>query len=128
MHPDPGLVAVLLVYTEGPRLIPSFMFTLAVVLGSFFGCPAVMQRIRKRKKVQVDERDLLIYKNGVVAAHVVLWVYFVVVCLVAWRLVGPEGTVSVNVLPLVFVGAVAVFLLVEYVAAFVQYVRGGDHE
>jgi hypothetical protein len=43
--------------------------------------------------------------------------------------VGPEGMVSVNVMPLVLVGAVAIFLLVEYLAAFIQYGRGGDdHE
>ena len=63
----PGGVAVLLVYTEGIRFIPVFMFALAIVLGSFFWLiPAVMQKIRKPKKIQVDERDLLIHKNSVV--------------------------------------------------------------
>jgi len=62
-----------------------------------------------------------------VAAHIVLWLYFAVVCLVAWWLVGPEGMISVNVMPLVLVGAVAIFLLVEYLAAFIQYGRGGDN-
>ncbi len=76
-----------------------------------------------------DERDLLIYKNGVVAAHIVLWLYFGVACLVAWWLAGPEGMVSVNVMPLVLIGAVTLFLLGEYLAAFIQYGRGGDdHE
>jgi hypothetical protein len=32
-----------------------------------------------------------------------------------------------NVMPLVLVGAVTVFLLVEYLAAFIQYGRGGEH-
>jgi len=125
----PGGVAVLLVYTEGVRFLPVFMFALAIVLGSFFWLiPAVMQKIRKPKKIQLDERDLLIHKNSVVAAHVVLWVYFLIACLAAWRLVGPQGTVSVNVMPLVLVGGVAIFLLVEYVAAFIQYGRGGKGE
>lgn len=125
----PGGVAVLLVYTEGVRLIPVFMFALAIVLGSFFWLiPAVMQKIRKPKKVQLDERDLLIHKNSVVAAHVVLWVYFLIACLAAWRLVGPQGTVSVNVMALVLVGGVAIFLLVEYLATFIQYGRGGKGE
>jgi len=125
-----GSVAVLLVYTQGTRLIPLFMFTLALVLGSLFWLlPPLVQRIHKSKKVVSDERDLLIYKNGAVAAHVVLWLYFAVACLVAWWLVGPEGTVSVNVMPLVLIGAVALFLLVQYLAAFIQYGRGGDdHE
>jgi len=125
----PGSVAVLLVYTQGTRLIPLFMFTLTIVLGSLFWLlPAVVQKIHKSKKVQSDERDVLIYKNGAVAAHIVLWLYFAVACLAAWWLVGPEGTVSVNVMPLVLIGAVAVFLLVEYLAAFIQYGRGGDDD
>ena len=125
-----GSVAVLLVYTQGTHLIPLFMFTLAVVLGSLFWLlPPIVQKIHKRKKVQADERDTLIYKNGAVAAHIVLWLYFAIVCLVAWWRVGPEGMVSVNVMPLVLIGAVALFLLVEYLVAFIQYGQGGeDHE
>jgi len=125
----PGSVAVLLVYTQGTRFIPLVMFTLAIVLGSLFWlAPALVQKIHKSKKVQSDERDLLIYKNGAVAAHIVLWLYFAVACLVAWWLVGPEGVVSVNVMPLVLVGAVAIFLLVEYLAAFIQYGQGSKGE
>ena len=126
----PGSVAVLLVYTQGAHLIPLFMFTLAIVLGSLFWLlPAFVQKIHKSKRAQSDERDALIYKNGAVAAHIVLWLYFAIVCPVAWWLVGPEGMVSVNVMPLVLIGAVALFLLVEYLAAFIQYGRGGDdHE
>jgi hypothetical protein len=125
----PGSVAVLLVYTQRTRFIPLVMFTLAIVLGSLFWlAPALVQKIHKSKKVQSDERDLLIYKNGAVAAHIVLWLYFAIVCLVAWWLVGPEGVVSVNVMPLVLVGAVAIFLLVEYLAAFIQYGQGSKGE
>ena len=126
----PGSVAVLLVYTQGMHLRPLFMFTLAIVLGSLFWlAPAVVQKIHKSKRVQSDERDVLIYKNGAVAAHVVLWLYFAIACLVAWWLAGPQGMVSVNVMPLVLIGAVTLFLLVEYLAAFIQYGRGGeDHE
>ncbi len=124
-----GSVAVLLVYTQGTHLIPLFMFTLAIVLGSLFWLlPPIVQKIRKSKKVQSDERDVLIYKNGAVAAHIVLWLYFAVACLAAWWLVGPEGMVSVNVMPLVLIGAVALFLLVEYLAAFIQYGRGGNDD
>ena len=125
-----GSVAVLLVYTQGTHLIPLFMFTLAIILGSLFWLlPPIVQKIHKSKKVQSDERDVLIYKNGAVAAHIVLWLYFAIVCLVAWWRVGPEGMVSVNVMPLVLIGAVALFLLVEYLVAFIQYGQGGeDHE
>jgi hypothetical protein len=36
--------------------------------------------------------------------------------------------ISVNVMPLVLIGAVTLFLLVEYLVAFIQYGRGGDDE
>ncbi|MCX5646429.1 MAG: hypothetical protein NTZ17_17375 [Phycisphaerae bacterium] len=125
----PGSVAVLLVYTQGAHPIPLSMFTWVIILGSLFWlAPAVVQKIHKSKKVVSDERDLLIYKNGAVAAHIVLWLYFAVACLVAWGLVGPQGMVSVNVMPLVLIGAVTLFLLVEYLAAFIQYGRGGKDE
>jgi hypothetical protein len=76
----PGSVAVLLVYTQGTHLIPLFMFTLAMVLGSLFWIvPAVVQKIYKSRTIISDERDLLIYKNGAVAAHIVLWLYFAIV-------------------------------------------------
>ena len=124
-----GSVAVLLVYTQGTHFIPLFMFTLAIVLGSLFWLlPAFVQKIHKSKRVQSDEREVLIYKNGAVAAHIVLWLYFAIVCLVAWWRVGPEGMVSVNVMPLVLIGAVTLFLLVEYLAAFIQYGRGGNSD
>ncbi len=124
-----GSVAVLLIYTQGTRFLPLLMFTLAIVLGSLFWLlPPIVQKIRKSKRIQSDERDVLIYKNGAVAAHIVLWLYFAIVCLVAWWLVGPEGKVSVNVMPLVLIGAVALFLLVEYLVAFIQYGRGGKGE
>jgi hypothetical protein len=123
----PGSVAVLLVYTQGAHFIPLFMFALSIVLATLVWLvPVLLQKIRKGRKVYTDERDLLIYKNAVVAAHIVLWLYFLVACLAAWWLVGPEGVVSVNVMPLVLVGGVAIFLLVEYLAAFIQYGRGGD--
>ena len=124
-----GSVAVLLVYTQGTHLLPLFMFTLAMVLGSLFWIvPAVVQKIYRSRKVISDERDLLIYKNGAVAAHIVLWLYFAAACLAAWWLAGPEGMVSVNVMPLVLIGAVTLFLLVEYLAAFIQYGRGGNDD
>jgi len=124
-----GSVAVLLVYTQGTRFIPLFMFTLAIVLGSLFWLlPPVVQKLHKSKRVQSDERDVLIYKNGAVAAHVVLWLYFATACLVAWWFAGPEGMVSVNVMPLVLIGAVALFLLVEYLVAFIQYGQGGNDD
>jgi hypothetical protein len=120
-----GSVGVLLVYTKGVRFVPLLMFIWAVVPGAFFWLvPMILQRIGRGKKVQPDERDLLICKNAVVVAHTVLWLYFLGACLVSWWLVGAEGVISANVMALVLVGGVTLFVLVQHVASFIQYSRG----
>jgi hydrogenase-4 membrane subunit HyfE len=122
-----GSVGVLLVYTKGPRLAPLLLFIWAVVIGAFFWLvPMILQRTGRGKKIQLDERDLLICKNAVVIAHTVLWLYFLAACLVSWWLVGPEGLISVNVMALVLVGGVTLFVLVQHLAAFIQYGRGDE--
>jgi hydrogenase-4 membrane subunit HyfE len=122
-----GSVGVLLVYTKGMQLAPLLLFIWAIILGSFFWLvPIILQKIGRAKKVQPDERDLLICKNAVVVAHTGLWLYFLTACLVSWRLVGPEGMISVNVMALVLVGGVTLFVLVQHLASFLQYRRGGE--
>ena len=123
-----GAVGVLLVYTKGTRFIPLLMFVWAVALGAFsWLMPIILQRIGRGRKVQPDERDLLISKNSVVVAHAVLWLYFLAACLVSWWLVGAEGVISVNIMALVLVGGVTLFVLVQHVAAFIQYSKGGEN-
>jgi hypothetical protein len=123
-----GSVGVLLVYTKGTRFAPLLMFVWAVVLGAFFWLvPMILQKIGRGKKAQPDERDLLICKNAVVVAHTAIWLYFLAACLVSWWLVGAEGVISVNIMALVLVGGVTLFVLVQHIAAFVQYGRGGEN-
>jgi hypothetical protein len=122
-----GSVGVLLVYTKGIHFAPLLMFIGAVVLGALFWLvPMILQRIGRGRKVKADERDLLICKNAVAIAHSVLWLYFLTACLVSWWLVGAEGMISVNVMALVLVGGVTLFVLVQHVASFIQYSRGGE--
>jgi hypothetical protein len=122
-----GSVGVLLVYTIGTRFVPLLMFIWAVALGAFFWVvPMIVRRIGRGTKVQADERDLLICKNAVAIAHSVLWLYFLAACLVSWRLVGAEGMIFVNIMALVLVGGVTLFVLVQHLAAFIQYNRGGQ--
>jgi len=125
-----GSVGVLLVYTKGVRLIPLLMFTSTAILAGpvLWLLPFVLKKLgRRRKKIYTDERDLQISKNAAFVAQTVLWFYFVGACLVAWWRVGPEGNVSVHVMPLVLVGGLAIFTLVQSVTAFVQYGRGGEN-
>ena len=59
------------------------------------------------------------------AGYVVLWLYLVAACVVPWCIVGPQGSVSVNILPLALLGGLIVFTLAQGLATVVQYGRAG---
>ena len=71
--------------------------------------PFIMQKIRKNGEVAMDERGLKIFKNAALVAVSVSMLYFLFACFVARWIVGPNGSVSVNVIPAIFVGWVVVF-------------------
>jgi hypothetical protein len=71
--------------------------------------PFIMQRIRKNGEVAMDERGLKIFKNAALVAVSVSMLYFLSVCFVARWIVGPNGSVSVNVIPAIFVGWIVIF-------------------
>jgi hypothetical protein len=121
----PGTVAVFIVYDQGVSFLPVFMFAGIVIwFGLFWLFPFIEKKIRKgQKKVSFDERDQLIHKKSVMAGYVVLWLYFVAVCVVAWCIVGPRGSVSVNVMPLTLLGGLVVFTFVQGLASLIQYGR-----
>ena len=127
----PGGVAVFIAYDRGISFAPVFMFTGIVIwFGLFWLFPFIEKKFHKgQNKVTFDERDQLIHKKAVMAAYVVLWLYFVAVCVIAWCIVGPHGSISVNVLPLTLLGGLVIFTLVQGVASLIQYGRGGkDNE
>jgi hypothetical protein len=123
----PGGVAVFIVYDQGVSFAPVFMFAGIVIwFGLFWLFPFTFGRLGKgKKKVSFDERDQLIHKRAVMAGYVVLWLYFVAVCVTAWCIVGPHGTVSVNVMPLTLLGGLIIFTSVQGLASVIQYGRGG---
>jgi len=127
----PGGVAVFIVYDRGMSFRPLFMLaSIAVWGGLFWLFPFISSKIRKgKKKVSFDERDQLIHKKAVMAAYVVLWLYFVAACVIPWWLVGPYGSISVNVMPLTLLGGLAIFTLVQNLATLIQYGwKGKDNE
>jgi len=98
----PGGVAVFIAYDRGISFAPVLMFAGIVIWGGLFWLfPFIEKKFRKgRNIVTFDERDQLIHKKSVMAGYVVLWIYFVAVCVAAWCIVGPHGSISVNVMPL----------------------------
>ena len=121
----PGGVAVFIVYDQGVSFAQIFMFAGIVIwFGLFWWFPFIEKKIHKGpKNVSFDERDQLIHKKSVMVGYVVLWIYFVAVCIVAWCIVGPRGFISVNVMPLTLLGALVVFTFVQGLASLIQYGR-----
>ena len=119
----PGGVAVFIVYDRGISFAPVFMFAVIVIwFGLFWLFPFTFGKLGKgKKKVTFDERDQLIHKKSVMAGYVVLWIYFVAACVIAWCIVGPHGSISVNVMPLTLLGGLVIFTLVQGLASLIQY-------
>ncbi len=53
----------------------------------------------------------------------VSWFYFVATCVTAWCIVGPHGSISVNVMPLTLLGGLVIFTFAQGLASMIQYGR-----
>ena len=126
----PTIVAVFIVYDRGLSFAPLLMFTVTVLWGGLLWLlPYIQRRFHKdKRKVVFDERDRFIHKRIVMASFVALWIYLVAACVATWCLVGPNGTVSVNVMLLVLVGGLVLFNSVQGLATLIQYSRGAKGE
>ena len=105
-----GFAVAVTIYVDG-MCFKSLLMLVAwlVSLCFLWSLPSILQRIGRKKEILRDERDTLIVKNAALAAHAVSWLYFLSACLIVWRLVGTNGSVSVNILPLIFVGGIAIY-------------------
>jgi hypothetical protein len=82
--------------------------------------PSFIQRFSGTRRVFRDERDILILKHSALVAHAATWLFFATVSIAVCWIVGANGVVSVNVLPLVFVGGVVVFQVALVLSDLVQ--------
>ena len=123
----PSAVAVFIAYDKGLSFAPVLMFTGTVLWGGLLWLlPYIQRKFRKdKKKIIFDERDQLIHKKAVMASYVALWIYFVAACVITWCIVGPNGSISVNVMPLTLIGGLVLFNVVQSLASLIQYGRGG---
>lgn len=123
----PSAVAVFIAYDKGLSFAPVLMFTGTVMWGGLLWfLPYIQRKFRKdKKKIVFDERDQLIHKRAVMASYVALWIYFVAACVITWCIVGPNGSISVNVMPLTLIGGLVIFNLVQGLATLIQYGQGG---
>jgi len=126
----PGGVAVFIAYDRGLSFTPVLMFTGIVIWGGLFWLfPFISDKLRKRKKkIDFDERDQLIHKKSVMVGYVALWLYFVAACVTSWCIVGPHGSVSVNVMPLTLLGGLVIFNFIQGMASIILYGRSDKGE
>ena len=89
--------------------------------------PSIRQRLGGDREVLRDERDILILTYSALIAHAATWLFFVADCIGACWIFGAGGVVSVNVLPLVFVGGVVIFQVVLILSSVVQEKVSSPH-
>ncbi|MHC4546600.1 MAG: hypothetical protein ACYSYL_19145 [Planctomycetota bacterium] len=83
---------------------------------------------KERDKVSFDERDELINYRAVLAAYSVFWLVFTAACMIPWSIIGPSGSISVNVLPIMLFGIGITLALVYSLVILVQYGWTGKGE
>ena len=120
-----GQLPVLLVYLEGPKFLHLFSFACSTIVGGLLWLFLFFYNKRSKRTgtAGFDERDQLILIKATMSAYVVLWLYFIAACIYAWLSAAPERSVSVNVMPMVIVGGIVVFLVVQSTATLIQYGR-----
>ncbi len=83
---------------------------------------------KKRGEISFDERDLLIYNRASLVAYSVFWLVFTAACMIPWSIIGPSGSISVNVLPIMLFGIGITLALVHSLVILIQYGRGNKGE
>ncbi len=118
-----GQLPVLLVYLEGPSLLFLSGFAFSTIIGGLSWLFLLL--CNKSKTTKFDERDQLILIRATLTAYVALWLYFIAACIYAWLSAGPSRSISVNLMPMVIIGGIVVFLIVQSLATLIQYGWGG---
>ena len=116
-----GFAVALTIYIDG-MCFKSLLMLVGWLASLCYLCslPSILQRIGRKKEILRDERDTLIFKKAALTAHAVSWLYFFSACLITWRLVGTNGSVSVNVLPLIFVGGIVIYQISLVFSSLIQ--------
>ncbi|MFC1739492.1 hypothetical protein ACFL1G_10670 [Planctomycetota bacterium] len=126
-----GALAIGLAYVQAlPLAFLLIQFAAFNVFLGFLGfTPFITNKIlKKRKRIIFDERDKIINKRAAFVSFGVVWLYFVIACITVWWMFGPQGSVSVNLLPAILISGLIVIIIVRSVAVLVQYGRGGKGE
>ena len=83
---------------------------------------------KKPGEVELDERDRMIQRRASWAGFGTSYGFFGLACMTAWFVIGPKGSISVNVLPQIFIGGMIAMIFVQSVAILIGYGRRGKGE
>jgi hypothetical protein len=96
------------------------------LLGLMGFAPLFAWKGRADREVLFDERDRTIHSRSTVVAFAVFWLTFVGSCMIPWCLYLQQGSVPVEILPLILLIGWIVFSSTQALAILVQYRRGRD--
>ena len=114
-----GGVFVLLIYLEG---MPLMIVAFAGWFVSLWLLPYLFSKIpTKKTKVLFDERDNLIQKRATSAGYLGFWWYIVTACIIPLWFVGPTGSISAILLPIILLGGIIIFSIIQNIATLIQY-------
>lgn len=123
-----GFSVAVAIYFDGLCVKSLVMLTAWLAsLCILWSMPAILQKFGRKKEVMQDERDIVILKNAAFVAHAASWLYFLLACLVIFWMVGPGGSVSANLLPVIFVGGVIIYQFVLVLGSLIQEKKGHVH-
>ncbi len=119
-----GIVFPVIAITDGFNpVIFAGLFGVSVWC-SFMWLIPLMSSPKGKKRISWDERDRAIHVRSVLAGYSAMWLYVVAVCMIFWGAIGPEGTITTNVLILIVFGGMGVFAIASTVAWLLLYGRG----
>ncbi len=78
--------------------------------------------------VACDERDRIINRRAALAAFTIAYLFVGLACMLPFFVLGPDGSISVTWLPMIFMGAGLITFFVHSAAILVQYGRGTKGE
>jgi hypothetical protein len=120
-----GGAFLILYFTLGlPKASAGLAFMSLIFL---LGFTPLMYR-KDQGKVVCDERDIEINGKAVAAGFVTAYLVMGLACMLSFFVLGPKGTLSVQWLPMIFMGAGISHYLAYSIAILEQYGRGGGDD
>jgi hypothetical protein len=121
-----GIVFPVISITDGlqPEIFAG-LFGISIWAGFMWLIPLISPQ-KSKNRVHWDERDKMIHIRSVLAGFSALWLYVVSICMIFWGYIGPEGSITTNILILIVFGGLIVFAIASTVAGLFFYGKGGQ--